>query len=51
LAEVGTDTSKCNGNEALRDESLFKRNGDEVLNDDFPYKVTAMRHLTLSKES
>jgi hypothetical protein len=34
---------------ALSDESLLKSNGDKVLNDDFPYKLMAMKCLTLDK--
>jgi hypothetical protein len=34
--EVGKVTLKCNGDEALNDEFLFKSNGDEALNDVFP---------------
>jgi hypothetical protein len=33
---MGKVTLKCNGDEALNDESPLKRNGDEVLNDEFP---------------
>jgi hypothetical protein len=39
-AEVGKVSSKSKGNEAL---------SDEVLNDVFPQKVMAMKHLTLRK--
>jgi hypothetical protein len=46
---VGKVTFKSNGDEALSDESLLKSNGNEALNDNFPYKVTAMERLTLSK--
>jgi hypothetical protein len=35
-AEVGKVTWKSNGDEALSDESLKKRNSDEALDDDFP---------------
>jgi hypothetical protein len=31
-AEMGKVTSKSNGDKAFRDESLLKRNGDEVFN-------------------
>jgi hypothetical protein len=34
-AEVGKVTFKSNGDEALSDESLRKRKGNEALNDDF----------------
>jgi hypothetical protein len=33
---VGKVTLKSNSDEALKDESLFKSNGDEALNNDFP---------------
>jgi hypothetical protein len=33
--EVGKVTLEINGNEALSDESVLKRNGDKALNDDF----------------
>jgi hypothetical protein len=33
---VAKVTLKINGDEALRDESLLKSNGDEGLNNDFP---------------
>ncbi len=42
--------SYSNGNEALSDEFLLKSNGVEVLNDGFPYKLTAVKRLTLSKK-
>ncbi len=49
LPEVGIVTFISYGDEALSDEFLFKGNCDEVLNDVFPEKVTAMEHLTLRK--
>ncbi len=50
-SEVGKVTLKSNGDEALSDEFLLKSNCDEALNDVFPYKLTAMKRLTLSKKS
>jgi hypothetical protein len=47
---VGKVTLKSDGDEALSDESLKKGNGNEALNDDFSKKLTAMKHLTLSKK-
>jgi hypothetical protein len=47
---VGKVTFKSNGDEALRDESLLKSNSDEGLNNDFPYKVTTMKCLLLTKK-
>jgi hypothetical protein len=46
---VGKVTLKSNGDEALSNESLLKSKGDEALNDDFSYKLTAMKRLTLIK--
>jgi hypothetical protein len=46
---VGKVTLKSNGDEALSHESLLQSNGDEALNEDFPYKVTLMKHLMLGK--
>ncbi len=37
-SEVGKVTFKSNGDGVLSYESLLKSNGDEALNDDFPYK-------------
>jgi hypothetical protein len=48
---VGKVTFKSNGSEVSSDESLYKNNDDEALNDNFPLKVTAMKRLTLSKKS
>jgi hypothetical protein len=35
-AEMGKVTLKSNGDNTLSDESLYKSNGKETLNDDFP---------------
>jgi hypothetical protein len=35
----------------LSDELLLKSNGDRALNDDFPYKLMAMKLLTLRKKN
>ncbi len=48
--EVGNDTLKSNGDEAISDESLLKSNSDEALNDDFSLKVTVMKCLTLGQK-
>ncbi len=37
--EGGKVTLKSNSDERLSKESLYKSTGDEVLNDDFPWKV------------
>jgi hypothetical protein len=46
---VGKVIFKIDGNEALSNESLLKRNGNEALNDDFSWKLMAMKRLTPSK--
>jgi hypothetical protein len=35
--------------ETLSNESLFKSNTNEVLSDDFTYKVMTVKHLTVNK--
>jgi hypothetical protein len=43
-AVAGKVTLKSNADEALSNESLFKGNGNEVLNNDFTCKVILMKH-------
>ncbi len=47
---MGKVTLNSNGDEALSDELLSKINGDEVINDVFPQKITAIKCFTLRRK-